>query len=204
MAEGYHDFVAAEVLTAANLEDYCQNQAVMRFASSATRDSALTSVKSEGMTAFLEDSNTLTIYTGSAWSTIGPVHGGLISWSPSVVQLGAVTTTNVQSLYMRVGRMVTAWFSVSVTGSGTGANNVTISLPVTALGGQTAVGTATIFDTSATARYKGVAGLAGPTVMTIWAAGSAVAFLGITDFTAGLAVGDTLDGCVTYIAAGDA
>lgn len=204
MAEGYHDFVAAEVLTAANLEDYCQNQAVMRFASSATRDSALTSVKSEGMTAFLEDSNTLTIYTGSAWSTIGPVHGGLISWSPSVVQSGAVTTTNAQSLYMRVGRMVTAWFSLSVTGSGTGANNVTISLPVTALTNLPAVGTATIFDTSATTRWKGIASLTTGTTMAIWASGGNVAFLGTTDFTAGLAVGDTLDGCVTYIAAGDA
>ena len=204
MAEGYHDFVAAEVLTAANLEDYCQNQAVMRFASSATRDSALTSVKSEGMTAFLEDSNTLTIYTGSAWSTIGPVHGGLISWSPSVVQSGAVTTTNVQSLYMRVGRMVTAWFSLSVTGSGTATNNVTISLPVAALASLPAVGTATIFDTSATTRWKGIASLTTGTTMAIWASGGNVAFLGTTDFTAGLAVGDTLDGCVTYIAAGDA
>ena len=203
MAEGYHDFVAAEVLTAANLEDYCQNQAVMRFASSATRDSALTSVKTEGMTAFLEDSNTLTIYTGSAWSTIGPVHGGLISWTPSVVQSGAVTTTNVSSLYSRVGRMVTAWFSLSVTGSGTGANTVTISLPVAPATNPGAVGTATIFDTSATARWKGVAAITSGTV-AIWAASNAVAFFGVTDFTAGLAAGDTLEGCVTYIASADA
>jgi len=203
MAEGYHDFVAAEVLTAANLEDYCQNQAVMRFASSATRDSALTSVKTEGMTAFLEDSNTLTIYTGSAWSTIGPVHGGLISWTPSVVQSGAVTTTNVSSLYSRVGRMVTAWFSLSVTGSGTGANTVTISLPVPPATNPGAVGTATIFDTSATARWKGVAAITSGTV-AIWAASNAVAFFGVTDFTAGLAAGDTLEGCVTYIASADA
>jgi hypothetical protein len=203
MAEGYHDFVAAEVLTAANLEDYCQNQAVMRFASSATRDSALTSVKTEGMTAFLEDSNTLTIYTGSAWSTIGPVHGGLISWTPSVVQSGAVTTTNVSSLYSRVGRMVTAWFSLSVTGSGTGANTVTISLPVPPATNPGAVGTATIFDTSATARWKGVAAITSGTI-AIWAASNAVAFFGVTDFTAGLAAGDTLEGCVTYIASADA
>jgi hypothetical protein len=203
MAEGYHDFVAAEVLTAANLEDYCQNQAVMRFASSATRVSALTSVKTEGMTAFLEDSNTLTIYTGSAWSTIGPVHGGLISWTPSVVQSGAVTTTNVSSLYSRVGRMVTAWFSLSVTGSGTGANTVTISLPVPPATNPGAVGTATIFDTSATARWKGVAAITSGTI-AIWAASNAVAFFGVTDFTAGLAAGDTLEGCVTYIASADA
>ena len=203
MAEGYHDFVAAEVLTAANLEDYCQNQAVMRFASSATRDSALTSVKTEGMTAFLEDSNTLTIYTGSAWSTIGPVHGGLISWTPSVVQSGAVTTTNVSSLYMRVGRMVTAWFSLSVTGSGSGANNITISLPVASATNYNVVGTATLFDTSATLRYKGIAGLTGGTI-TVWASGTGNALWGVAEFTAGLAAGDTLDGCVTYIASADA
>ena len=58
MAAGYKDFVAGTVLAAADLEDYCELQSVMRFASAAARDTALSAVKTEGMLAYLLDVNT--------------------------------------------------------------------------------------------------------------------------------------------------
>ena len=57
MAAGYKDFTAGAVLTAADLEDYTQNQSIMRFASASARDTALSTVKTEGMHAYLIDVN---------------------------------------------------------------------------------------------------------------------------------------------------
>jgi len=69
MASGYRAFVAATVLDAADLTDYCSSQAVMRFANAAARDAALTvSIVTEGMVAYLIDTNVLQVNTDSTTS----------------------------------------------------------------------------------------------------------------------------------------
>lgn len=66
MASGYKAFVAATVLDAADLTDYCSSQSVMRFANAAARDAALTvSIVKEGMIAYLIDTNVLQVNTDS-------------------------------------------------------------------------------------------------------------------------------------------
>jgi hypothetical protein len=64
---GARTWVAGEVVTAANVQGYLQDQAVMVFASAAARDSALAS-PSEGMTCYLKDVDQLQTYNGSAWN----------------------------------------------------------------------------------------------------------------------------------------
>lgn len=64
---GFKTFTDGSVLTAAEVNTYLQQQAVMVFATAAARDTAITS-PSEGMVAFLADSNNLVYYTGSAWA----------------------------------------------------------------------------------------------------------------------------------------
>ncbi|NBW22489.1 MAG: hypothetical protein EBR82_82530, partial [Caulobacteraceae bacterium] len=54
---GYKAFSAGAVLTAAQVQGYLQDQAVMTFASSAARTAAITA-PSQGMTTYLTDSNT--------------------------------------------------------------------------------------------------------------------------------------------------
>jgi len=71
MAEGFHDFAAAEVLTAANTDDYLMRQTVMRFADVSARNSALSGVLVEGLLAYTKDANRFWIYTGSAWQLAG-------------------------------------------------------------------------------------------------------------------------------------
>lgn len=66
MAAGYKDFVAATALAAADIEDYCELQSVMRFASASARDTALASVKTAGMFAYCTGVG-LTMYDGSTW-----------------------------------------------------------------------------------------------------------------------------------------
>jgi len=152
MAQGYHDFVAGEVLSAANLEDYTQNQTTMRFASAAARDAALAAVLTEGLRAYLIDLNVETIYSGSTWSTQGPVHGALTSWTPVVTQGATPTFTITDARYQRIGRWVQGYCRLTFTATpGTANNPIVVGIPVAA-----AVSTATVilgsghwFDSSA-------------------------------------------------------
>jgi len=71
MAEGYKDWSAGEILTAADLEDYTVKQSVMRFADSSARTTALSGVLAEGMMSYLKDTDTVEVYDGSAWAAVG-------------------------------------------------------------------------------------------------------------------------------------
>ena len=68
---GYNLFLTGSVLTAAQVNNYLQEQAVMRFASSAARTSALSAVLAEGMMSYLADTNAVEVYNGSAWVAVG-------------------------------------------------------------------------------------------------------------------------------------
>lgn len=209
MAAGYHDFVAAEVLTAANLEDYCELQGIMRFASAAARDSALAAVLTEGLFAYLIDLNVITVYTGSAWSTIGPVHGANTTWTPVVVQGATPTLTNDRGVYMRTGRRVLSDGYLSLTSSGTAANLVTLSLPVQAASSNanTILGWGFIYDASVTNAYMGFWVPASATtakLQMVGVGGVSVAYAGTSTFTAALASADLVSYNFNYEASGDA
>jgi len=70
MAEGYKDWSAGDILTAADLEDYTVKQSVMRFADSSARTTALSGVLAEGMMSYLKDTDTVEVYDGSAWAAV--------------------------------------------------------------------------------------------------------------------------------------
>jgi hypothetical protein len=200
MAEGYKNWAAGNVLTAADLEEYTVLQSAMRFANAAARDTALSAVLTEGLIAYLLDTNTYTIYTGSAWSTIGPVHGALTSWTPTVTQTGSVTVTNSYSRYKRNGRHIEGWFSLDVTGSGSGGVAFTIgAIPATAASTSPLIGRMRYYDLSATQTYDGWLYLASTTTF-----GGTVAVGSTIASGVNLANGDKLDGFFSYEAASDA
>lgn len=66
---GKRTFIAGEVLTAAQVNDYLMDQSVMRFSGSAARAASIT-VPTEGMVTYLDDSNVLEYYDGSVWVTV--------------------------------------------------------------------------------------------------------------------------------------
>jgi hypothetical protein len=68
---GYKLFATGDVLTAAQVNTYLMQQSVMVFASATARNTALSGVLSEGMVAYLLDTNDLTIYDGAAWNSFG-------------------------------------------------------------------------------------------------------------------------------------
>lgn len=67
---GRKTFTAGEVLTAANVQGYLMDQAVMVFDDSTARSSAI-GTPTEGMVTYLKDSNALNYYDGSAWQVVG-------------------------------------------------------------------------------------------------------------------------------------
>jgi hypothetical protein len=62
-------FTAGQVLAAADVNNFLMDQTVMSFAGTAARGSAI-GTAIEGMVSYLEDSNLLTAYNGSAWVTV--------------------------------------------------------------------------------------------------------------------------------------
>lgn len=62
-------FVADEVLTAADVNDYLMDQSVMTFAGTAARGSAIPS-PTEGMITYLSDTNTFQFWNGTSYVQI--------------------------------------------------------------------------------------------------------------------------------------
>lgn len=64
-------FASGDVLTAAQVNGYLQDQVIMRFATTTARDNAFGGVGeptlAEGMFAYIDADNKLYFYTGSAW-----------------------------------------------------------------------------------------------------------------------------------------
>lgn len=74
---GYKLFNTGDVLTAAQVNTYLQEQTVMVFADSSARSTALSGVISEGMISYLQDTNAVEYYDGSSWVAVGtPPDGG--------------------------------------------------------------------------------------------------------------------------------
>jgi hypothetical protein len=68
---GYKLFNTGDVLTAAQVNTYLQEQTVMVFASSTARTTALSGVLAEGMMSYLQDTNSVEVYNGSSWVGVG-------------------------------------------------------------------------------------------------------------------------------------
>jgi hypothetical protein len=68
---GRRTFAPGEVLTASNVMNYLQDQAVMNFADDGARGSALGTAVAEGMVSYLNDTNEIQAYNGSSWVNIG-------------------------------------------------------------------------------------------------------------------------------------
>jgi hypothetical protein len=61
-------FIDGDALPASDLNNFLMDQSVMTFATATARDTAILT-PTEGMVAFLDDSNLMTIYDGTNWKT---------------------------------------------------------------------------------------------------------------------------------------
>jgi hypothetical protein len=70
--QGWREWVAGEQLTDEKMQQFLQDQAVMRFDNASARTTALNGVVSEGMVSYLNDTNALEVYDGAAWGAVTP------------------------------------------------------------------------------------------------------------------------------------
>lgn len=89
-------FAAGEVLTAANVNDYLAEQAVSTFAGTAARASAITS-PTEGQISYLQDTDQLAYYDGSAWVNAPGARPTLIA-PQEKINISASTATGTVSI----------------------------------------------------------------------------------------------------------
>ncbi len=203
---GFKDFVAGAVLGESDLDDYLMSQTVMRFASAAARDAAVSGILTEGLVAYLADVDQWTGYNGSAWVILG-MGNAQLSHTPFISQGANPTMTTTYSTYWRQGRQIVGRFRVVVaSGTGTAANTVTVTLPSAPAdtNPDTIYGNAFIYDNSAAIKYRGFLcgaglGFATARIMTLHSTTDGV--LGSTDFTAALAVNDVISCTYQYEAA---
>lgn len=99
---GYKLFNTGDVLTAAQVNTYLQEQAVMVFADSTARTTALSGVLAEGMMSYLKSDDKVYKYTGSAWVEVGggassplTTKGDLWTYSTTDARLGVGTNGQV-------------------------------------------------------------------------------------------------------------
>jgi hypothetical protein len=150
MAEGFKDFTALDILTAAQVDDYLMRQSVMRFASAAARNSALSGVIVEGMVAFLKDTNTLTAYDGTSWWTVGAATNTLTTGATFVSQVFTVTHTVNYSKYQIANGICEWWFQLTMTSDPASAGTAFYTnLPVTSDTDALPIGEGYVFDSSA-------------------------------------------------------
>ncbi len=67
---GWKEWGIAEVVQATDFQSYVQDQVVQVYASSGARGSALGTAVTEGMISYLNDTNSLEYYSGSAWVAV--------------------------------------------------------------------------------------------------------------------------------------
>lgn len=64
---GHRAWIPGEVITADNVQQYLQDQAVQVYNNSAARGSALIGFIAEGMVSYLKDTNTIEVFDGTNW-----------------------------------------------------------------------------------------------------------------------------------------
>jgi len=169
-------FVANEVLTAADVNDYLMDQSVMVFSGTAARSSAI-GTPTAGMVSYLTSTNALQVY-GTAWADVSSpgditevtAGTGLTGGGTS----GAVTlNVNYAGLNSPVGTVTAAYTAVAadnnelLVANGTAAYTITIP-DVLSLGGRLDIvrnssGTVTIAAGTGVSSWAG-AGTAGTAV----------------------------------------
>jgi hypothetical protein len=146
------------------------------------------------------------VLTAAQMNSIGEAG---ISYTPTLTQSNVVAKTVSFAKYQQVNKIVRVEFQLIVTGTGTAANRIDLTLPVTAAnnGGNVFIGfgNGNVYDASSTFVYPAQIIFFTTTNVSFTTTSVATAngtqYLGISQFTAALAAGDYVAGSFIYEAA---
>ena len=141
---GYKLFATGDVLTAAQVNTYLNEQTVMVFADSAARTTALSGVLAEGMMSYLQDTDSVEVYDSTSWTAVGG--GGLTSPLTTKGDVWGYSTTDAR---IPVGANGTVLTSDS-------AETLGVKWAAPAAGGATTLITRSSFSNVATVDYDSV------------------------------------------------
>jgi hypothetical protein len=129
--QGRKTFVAGEVLTAQDVNDYLMDQSIMNFATTAARSSAIPT-PTEGMFAITKDDDELDYYNGSAWVSALPVG----AWKAYTPTLSGLTIGNgvLDFKYSQIGKTVHVKGKITLGSTSSVTTTVDIGTPVASTG----------------------------------------------------------------------
>lgn len=116
---GFRTFVAGDILTAAQVNDYLMQQSVTVFASAIARDAAI-STPAEGQACFLTDTNYFQLYDGTAWTNVVSASGAAAVNRVEIVKFTATGSFSKSSYPWATYAEITV---VGSGGAGGGAEN---------------------------------------------------------------------------------
>lgn len=138
-------------------------------------------------------------------TTTGQIGGAWATYTPTLTQSGTVTATVDRAVWTRIGKTIHFMVALSVTGTGTANNAVTVSLPATAATSLRSIpGGGYIGDVSATTNFPGIAFLQTTTTVVLFNSFTTTSSLQYalggtgSGFTAALANGDVVQISGTY------
>ena len=152
-------FTAGEVLTAANVNDYLMDQAVMTFAGSSARASGI-GTATEGMVSYLTDSNKIEVFT-TYWEQVWPVTsfsgtitGGQVQFGGTSITASMTATASLknQTIYAASGTLTVTvpdvlelWDTITIWRDSGGTVTIAAGTGVTDWAGAGTAGTAVTF-----------------------------------------------------------
>jgi hypothetical protein len=145
-------FVANEILTASDVNEFLMDQSVMVFAGSAARGSAIPS-PSEGMVTYREDDNAVEVFDGSVYKPVGglvEVKSALFTGtqSASVLAGSNVAVTNLSITHTMANSsnklIISAYIGAAATSTNLGNVVMGVTADGTLIGGGASPGNRTV------------------------------------------------------------
>jgi hypothetical protein len=143
-------FTAGSVLAAADVNTYLMNQAVMTFAGTAARGSAI-GTASEGMLTWLEDLNLYQYYNGSAWVNLTSgvnqtIATGTTAYTATAANAGGIIySTSASAVTVTIPDVFSVGDRIDIIRDGAGTVTLAAGTGVTSWAGAGTAGTAVTF-----------------------------------------------------------